>query len=65
MPYLFFGTAVFFGLMAGLLAITKGTFDLWILDHYLLISPIRLLFAAALCAVIAAIRYPEIPAPRP
>ena len=65
MAYFLFGAGIFFGLLAGLLAITKGVLDLWIFDRYLLVSPARLLFASALFAVIAAIWNRNLPATRP
>ena len=65
MAYFLFGAGAFFALMAGLLAITKGTLDLYLFDRYLLVSPTRLLFASVVFAVIAAIWNRKLPAIRP
>jgi hypothetical protein len=65
MAYFLFGAGISLGLMAGLLAITKGVLDLWIFDRYLLVSPSRLLLASALLAIVAAIWNRKLPAARP
>jgi hypothetical protein len=53
MPYFFFAGGIFLALLAGLLAITKGSLDLYIFDRYFLVLPSRLLFVSALLVLTA------------
>jgi hypothetical protein len=48
MVYFFFGSGVLFAVLAGLLAVTTRSVDLYILDRYFLVLPSRLLVGSAL-----------------
>ena len=47
MLYFLFGGGIFLALLAGLLAITKGSVDLYLVDWYFVVWPSRLLFVSA------------------
>ena len=53
MRYFLLGGGIFLALLAGLLAITKGSLDLYVLDRYFLVLPGRLLLVSALLVLIA------------
>jgi len=53
MRYFLLGGGIFLALLAGLLAITKGSLDLYIHDRYFLVLPGRLLFVSAVLILIA------------
>ncbi len=53
MRYFLLGGGIFLALLAGVLAITRGSLDLYILDRYFLILPGRLLLVSALFVLIA------------
>ena len=48
MLYFLFGGGIFLALLAGLLALTKGSLDLYLHDWYFVVLPSRLLFVSAL-----------------
>jgi hypothetical protein len=53
MRYFLLGSGIFLALLAGLLAITRGALDLYILDRYFLVLPGRLLLVSAFLVLIA------------
>jgi hypothetical protein len=53
MFYFVFAVGIFFAFLAGLLAITKGSLDVYIFDRYFLVLPSRLLFVSALLVLAA------------
>jgi hypothetical protein len=53
--YFLFAVSLLSALMAGLLAITKGSADIYILDHYFLIRPVSLLFVSTLFLLFGAL----------
>jgi hypothetical protein len=53
MVYFLLGGGILFAILAGLLAITTKSLDLYILDRYFLILPTRLLFVSALLVLTA------------
>jgi len=53
MAYFLLGGSILFALLAGLLAITARSMDLYILDRYFLVLPSRLLFVSALLVLTA------------
>ena len=53
MVYFVFAGGISLALLAGLIAITKGSLDLYILDRYFLVLPSRLLFVSALLVLTA------------
>ena len=53
MNYFVFAGGICLALLAGLLAITKGSLDLYVFDRYFLVLPSRLLFVSALLVLAA------------
>ena len=53
MVYFLLGGGILFAILAGLLAITTKSLDLYIRDRYFLILPTRLLFVSALLVLTA------------